>query len=190
MLLDQIQKFNIPVVEIIESFDSLEELISYTRSLKDAEGFVVAFDDGHRVKIKADEYVRIHKCLDRIRFDRNIVDLVLHEELDDVLPLLPEHEANRVRDFAARFGLCLHKAVEKYEQYWNTVAASVPDRKTYAQEWMPAIKANDPFAPNYVFGRYGGRDGREMILAHIEKHLSTNVKWEECARWLGMTHAD
>jgi hypothetical protein len=187
MLLDQIQKFNIPVAEIIESFDSLEELISYTRSLKDAEGFVVAFEDGHRVKIKADEYVRIHKVLDRVRFDRHIVELILTEKLDDAAPLLPQHESDRVREFADRFGKQLHQLVEKYERYWNTVAASGLDRKRYAQEWMPTIKSNDPFAVAYVFGRFGDRDGRTMILDHIQKHTSTNTKWNECAKWMGLT---
>jgi hypothetical protein len=51
---------------------------------------------------------------------------------------------------------------------------------------MPSIKDNDSFAPNYVFGRFAGRDGREMILDHIEKQLSSNVKWDECATWMGM----
>lgn len=186
MLKDKIQEFEIPVVDSIDSFDTVEHLISYTRSLEDAEGFVIAFDNGHRLKIKADQYVRIHKTVDRIRFDRHIVELILHEEIDDVLPMLPQHEADRVHEFSAKFADRLHKTLETYERYWNTVVASGLDRKRYAQEWMPTIKNNDPFAPQYVFGKFQGRDGREMILQHIEKHLFTNVKWSECAFWLGM----
>lgn len=186
MLLDKIQEFDIPVVKSIKPFDSFEELISYTRSLKDAEGFVVVFDDGHRVKIKADEYVRIHKVLERVRFDRHIVELILTEKLDDAAPLLPQHEADRVRDFADRFSRRLHHLVETYERYWNTVVASGLDRKRYAQEWMSAIKTNDPFAAAYVFGRFGDRDGRTMILDHIQKHTTTNAKWNECAKWMGL----
>ena len=186
MLLDQIRQFDIPVANIVSSFDNLEDLISYTRSLKDAEGFVVAFDDGHRIKIKADEYVHIHRLLDRVRFDRHIVELILTEKLDDAAPLLPQHEVDRVRDFAAHFGARLHHLVETYDRYWNTVKSSGLDRKRYAQEWMPTIKNNDPFAANYVFGRFAGRDGRAMVLDHIQKHTSTNTKWDECAVWMGL----
>jgi hypothetical protein len=186
MLKDKIQEFEIPVVDSIDSFDTVEQLISYTRALEDAEGFVIAFDNGHRLKIKADQYVRIHKTVDRIRFDRHIVDLILNEEIDDVLPMLPQHEADRVHSFAQRFADRLHAAVESYDRYWKTVVASGLDRKRYAQEWMPTIKGNDSFAPQYVFGRFGDRDGREMILDHIRKHITTNVKWRECARWLGI----
>lgn len=186
MLLDKIREFNIPVVNAIKPFDSLDELIAYTRNLENAEGFVVAFEDGHRVKIKADQYVRIHKTVDKIRFDRHIVELILHEEIDDVVAMLPKHEADRVHQFAQRFGERLHAVVEGYERYWNTVVASGLDRKRYALEWMPTIKNNDSFAPQYVFGRFAGHNGREMILEHIKKHLATNVRWDECAAWMGM----
>lgn len=186
MLLDKIQEFNIPVVNAIKPFDSLDELIAYTRDLEDAEGFVVAFDNGHRVKIKADQYVRIHKTVDRIVFDRNIVALILNEEMDDVMPMLPKVQADRVRNFELRFADRLHTLIAGYDRYYCTVLASGLDRKRYAQEWMPTIQKNDSFAPNYVFGRFSNRDGRKMIIDHIEKHLSTNVRWDECARWMGM----
>jgi RNA ligase len=165
---------------------NLKDYIALTREMEGREGDIIAFADGHRVKIKNDWYVRIHKTLDRIRYDRNIAALILNEEMDDVAPLLPDHEAERVRNFSARFAERLHVLVNNYDQYWKTVMSSGMDRKQYAQEWMPAVKGSDPFAASYVFGRFGDRDGRAMILDNIEKHLSTNVKWEECARWMGL----
>ena len=165
---------------------NLSDYIERARLQEGREGDIIRFADGHMLKIKNDWYVRIHKTVDKIRFDRHIVELILHEEIDDVLPMLPQHEADRVRDFHLRFSQRLHSLCEGYERYWNTVVASGLDRKRYAQEWMPTIKGNDPFAPAYVFGRFAGHDGREMILKNIEKHLFTNVKWEECAKWMGM----
>jgi RNA ligase len=165
---------------------NLADYISRQRGAEGREGDIIRFADGHMVKVKNDWYVRIHKTVDRIVFDRNIVALILNEEMDDVMPMLPVVQANRVRNFEVRFAERLHAVVEIYDRYWNTVVASGLDRKRYALEWMPSIKDNDSFAPNYVFGRFTGRDGREMILDHIEKHLSSNVKWDECATWMGM----
>jgi RNA ligase len=165
---------------------NLADYIARARLQEGREGDIIRFADGHMLKIKNDWYVRIHKTVDRIRFDRHIVELILHEEIDDVIPMLPQHEADRVRNFAAQFAIQLHAKCEGYERYWKTVVASGLDRKRYAQEWMPTIKNNDGFAPQYVFGRFQDRDGREMILDHIEKQLSTNVKWNECAKWLYM----
>ena len=164
---------------------NLADYIARAREQEGREGDIIRFADGHMLKIKNDWYVRIHKTVDKIRFDRHIVELILHEEIDDVLPMLPQHEADRVHEFHTRFSKQLHSICETYERYWNTLASGL-DRKRYAQEWMPTIKGNDSFAPQYVFGRFAGHDGREMILKHIEKHLFTNVKWDECAKWMGM----
>lgn len=186
MLLDKIREFDIPVVDTVLPFTKIESLIEFTRGLENAEGFVVAFEDGHRVKIKADQYVRIHKTLDRVTFDRNIVSLILNEEIDDAVGLLPNATKDRIVEFEKRFSERLHALVEGYERYYETVVASGLDRKRYAQEWMPTIQKNDSFAPQYVFGRFVGKDGRGMILAHIEKHITSNTKWDECAKWMGM----
>ena len=164
----------------------LNDYIDIARNQESREGDIIRFADGHMVKIKNDWYVRIHKTLERIVYDRNIVNLILNEEVDDVLPMLPQVQADRVREFEARFAQRLSEVIAKYDRYWRTVEASVSDRSAYAKEWMPTIKKNDPFAPGYVFARYDGKDGREVILRHIEKSISTNVKWDACAAWMGM----
>ena len=175
---------------VVPQYGSVEgnfnEYIARQRDAEEREGDIIRFADGHMVKIKNDWYVRIHKTLERIVYDRNIVNLILNEEVDDVLPMLPQVQADRVREFEARFAQRLSEVIDKYDRYWRTVEASVSDRSAYAKEWMPTIKNNDPFAPAYVFARYDGKDGREVILRHIEKSISTNVKWDACARWLGM----
>ena len=165
---------------------NLADYIARQRGAEGREGDIIRFADGHMLKIKNDWYVRIHKTVDKIRFDRHIVELILNEEIDDAIPMLPPHEAERVRKFELRFADRLHTLIAGYDRYYHTVLASGLDRKRYAQEWMPSIQKSDSFAPNYVFGRFGGRDGRKMILDHIEKHLTTNVRWDECARWMGM----
>jgi len=174
----------VPVYGSVEG--NLADYIARARLQENREGDIIRFADGHMLKIKNDWYVRIHKTMDKIRYDRHIVELILNEEVDDAIPMLPQHEADRVREFEGRFALRLRSLVEGYERYYNSVVSSGLDRKRYAQEWMPTIKDNDSFAPNYVFGRFGDRDGRKMIIDHIEKHLSTNTRWEECARWMGM----
>jgi RNA ligase len=174
----------VPVYGSIEG--NLADYIARARMQENREGDIIRFADGHMMKIKNDWYVRIHKTMDKIRFDRHIVELILNEEVDDAIPMLPQHEADRVREFERRFADRLHSLVAGYERYYTTVVASGLDRKRYAREWMPTIQKNDPFAPVYVFGRFGNRDGRKMIIDYIEKHIVTNVRWEECARWMGM----
>jgi hypothetical protein len=166
--------------------ESLSDYIAKARERENREGDIIRFADGHMIKIKNDWYVRIHKTLDRVTFDRNIVALILNEEIDDAVGLLPNATKERIEQFEKRFAERLHALIEGYDRYYNTVVASGLDRKRYAQEWMPTIQKNDSFAPQYVFGRFVGKDGREMILKHIEKHLFANARWDECAVWMGM----
>lgn len=174
----------VPVYGSVEG--NLADYVARQRAAEGREGDIIRFADGHMLKVKNDWYVRIHKTVDKIRFDRHIVELILNEEIDDAIPMLPPHEAERVRKFELRFADRLHTLIAGYDRYYHTVLASGLDRKRYAQEWMPSIQKSDSFAPNYVFGRFGNRDGRKMIIDHIEKHLTTNVRWDECAVWMGM----
>ena len=183
MLLDKIREFDIPVVGVIKPFESINNLLSYTRDLKGAEGFVVAFENGHRVKIKAEEYVRIHKTLERIVFDRNIVNLIINEEVDDVMPMLPVIQANRVRNFEIRFWDAF-KQKESVLVTLGYVAKTYLTRKDVATEFVPTLENKTD--AQFIFRMLDGHDLRELLLAHVEKSISTNVKWDACAKWMGM----
>lgn len=50
-----------------QSFESISELIRHTKTLpKTEEGFVIRFADGLRLKLKGDEYCRIHSMISRV----------------------------------------------------------------------------------------------------------------------------
>lgn len=185
MLLDKIREFDIPVVETILPFTKVDSLVTFTRGLENVEGFVVAFDDGHRVKIKADQYVRIHKTVDRIVFDRNIVNLIINEEIDDIVPMLPVVQVNRVRDFEIRFWDAFKVKEDQLIADRDIVNQLYDnDRKRVALEYVPKLedKADAPF----IFRMLDGHDIRELLLDHVRKNIFTNVKWDACAEWMGM----
>ena len=184
-VIEKIKEFNIPVVGVIKPFESINDLLSYTRDLKGAEGFVVAFENGHRVKIKAEEYVRIHKCVDRIVFDRNIVNLIINEEVDDVVPMLPQVQADRVNDFETRFWAAFKQKENRL--YGLRISAQQTyddDRKRIALEFIPTLERKED--AQFIFRMLDGHNIRDLMLAHIEKCISSNTKWDACAEWLGM----
>lgn len=186
MLNEKIREFDIPVVTSLLPFDTLDNLVAYTRDLEDAEGFVVAFHDGHRVKIKADQYVRIHKAIERVRFDRNIVDLIINEELDDVISLMPPHEFARIREYEQRFWLAF-RSMETHLRELHDVAANTeryPTRKDVALGFIP--KLHDKRDAPFVFRMLDGGDIRELLMDAVQKNISSNTKWEAFAQWLGI----
>ena len=174
---------------VVQSYGSvegnLEEYIARQREAEEREGDIIRFTDGHMIKIKNDWYVRIHKALDRVRFDRNVVDLIINENIDDVVPLMPQHEIDRIRDFESRFW-------EAFRIKEDTLLADRDvcsqlyddDRKRIALEYVPKLK--NKADSGFIFKMLDGHNLRELMIEHIRKCISTNVKWDQCAIWLGI----
>lgn len=188
MLLEKIKELNIPVVEKIDSFSNVQSLVEHTRALKGVEGFILNFEDGHRCKIKADEYVRVHKCLDLVRYDRNIVDLIVNEELDDVVSLMPEREIKRIRDFEKQFWSRFKSMETHLLELYDVVARAdtrYPTRKDVATRFVPTLRRKEE--ASFIFKMLDGKNVRDLMLEHVKKHSTSNTKWEACAEWLGLS---
>jgi RNA ligase len=164
---------------------NLADYIGRQREAEGREGDIIAFANGHRLKVKNDWYVRIHKTIDRITFDRNIVDLIINEEVDDVIPMLPAAQVDRIRNFETCFWDAFRNTEERLMLCFLEASTVYNlDRKRIALEMVPALshKADASF----VFRMLDGHNIRDLLLDHIRKSISTNTKWEQTATWLGM----
>lgn len=164
---------------------NIADYIAHQREAEGREGDIIRFADGHMLKIKNDWYVRIHKTIDRILFDRNIVNLIINEEVDDVIPMLPQAQANRVREFEQRFWHAF-KVKEDRLLAERDIARQLyeDDRKRIALEFVPRLE--NKADASFIFRMLDGHDLRELLLDYIKKNISTNVRWDECAKWLGI----
>ena len=178
--------WHIPVVQAYAgTTGNMEALIAETRAMEDAEGWIIRFDDGQMLKVKGDWYVRIHKVKDNLTFEKNVVDLIINEKIDDVKPYMLEEDLRRVEAFETEFWIGVNDAVNRYERYFQTVVSSGLDRKAYAQNWMPTIREQDPYAPVFVFARFDSKDPRELILAQIRKNTSTQTRIDSVREFWG-----
>jgi RNA ligase len=175
---------------VVRSYGSMEgnilEYIARQRGAEGREGDIIRFADGHMLKVKNDWYVRIHKTIDRITFDRNIVDLIINEEVDDVIPMLPTAQVERIRGFETRFWAAF-KVKEDMLLADRDICSQLyeDDRKRIALEYIPTLpnKADAQF----VFRMLDGHNIRDLLLDHVRKSINTNTRWEECARWMEMS---
>ena len=163
---------------------NLGSYIDRQREAESREGDIIRFADGHMLKVKNDWYVRIHKTLERIVFDRNIVNLIINEEVDDVVPMLPTVQADRVREFEHRFWERFKETEERLMLLFLEAQTKYTDRKQVATEFVPTLK--NKADAGLLFRMLDGRNIRELLLEYIEKHISTNTRWDVCAEWMGM----
>jgi RNA ligase len=174
---------------VVRSYGSMEgnilEYIARQRGVEGREGDIIRFADGHMLKVKNDWYVRIHKTIDRITFDRNIVDLIINEEVDDVIPMLPTAQVERIRNFETRFWRAFKQKENRLlGQRMNAAQTYEDDRKRIALEMVPNLE--NKADAQFIFRMLDGHELRDLLLDHVRKNIVTNVKWDACADWMGM----
>lgn len=180
-LVERATYFDVPVVKAFEFEQDLNTFIAYTKSIQDAEGFVVRFVDGHMVKCKSDWYVQIHKAKEKILYDRHIVDMILENTIDDIKPHLLQEDLDRLEKFEEHISYSItilsHNLVDKLEHF-NRVTNG--DRKTFALEYADSLGIFKPIAFKHWDIPYDLLQPRiyQSIIDLIKNHLGSNTKYE------------
>ena len=170
--------YDIPVVRQFEPQTDMKAFLEYVRDLEDLEGFVVRFNDGHMLKLKCHWYLQIHKAKEAILQDRNIVELILEEHLDDVKAHLPAEDRDRLTQFESDFNICVGIVVQDILDIMGELDDSNIDRKTFAVEMAPQIC---PYMRPIVFKNFDGCTiGKvfEDVRNTIRNNLTKTVKYE------------
>ncbi len=135
-----------------EGYDLLKEEIS-----KDREGYVIRFKSGFRMKIKGDEYVRLHRILTNIS-NRDIWEYLKDEKsFDELLEKVPDEFNNwvkeTVRDLTVRFDNINKDYIEIYE---NLKSRNL-DRRDFAN------RAKQFRHSNILFNMLDGKEHKQNI---------------------------
>jgi len=170
----------IPVVKAIAGdATDITKVVEHIRKWDDGEGVVIRFDDGHMVKIKADDYVLRHKSKDAINQEKNVIETIISDAVDDLIPLLTPEDANRVRKFEKAFWL----AVEDVGTTLHDTYQSIPkgkDQKDFALNVSAGIPK---YQQSFMFNLHRGVPVRDLLVNSIGKSLSTQTKIDE-NRWM------
>lgn len=87
--LEELKCWNSSILVKNESVDGL-------RQRTDIEGVVIKFWNGLFVKVKTNAYVLRHRVKDGIRFEKDVLKVVLTDAVDDALPLLNENDKEQI----------------------------------------------------------------------------------------------
>lgn len=175
--------YNIPCVEVIDGLakQNIELLADQVREWEGSEGIVIRFDTGHMVKIKAADYVLRHKVKSNFTQEKSILQIILNDGVDDIIPLLYEEDAKLLKDFHHKFWIEISRLENKMNALFETGNSQFPDRKDFAVNFVQklSIKSYEPI----LYGMKGGLTARELILSMIQKSLTSQTKID-ANRWL------
>ena len=177
-----IAEFNIPVVEQHSKVTDPKAFMEYVHDLKNAEGFVIRWDNGHRVKIKAHEYLQIHKAKEAILQDRNIVECILDEKLDDIKAHLPAEDRDRLTQFESTINFDIARRVRLIGMKLEYLRERGIDRKTFAIDPTHSVGV-DAFMRPIIFKNFdndiiSGLRIVEDVRSTIRNNLTKTVKYE------------
>lgn len=162
----------------------LHESVEYLRGMENSEGAVLRFDDGHMVKIKSDWYVRLHKTKDAISSDRKIVDLIINQGVDDLMPILMKEDKANVLDIQDWFWHVYDQKVNNIQHLYNEMRTKYgDDRGAFAREQMSQLH---PLDGRLIFSLWDGKDAGQVLMNMIQGHLSTERKWDEMSDFLNL----
>jgi RNA ligase len=180
-MLDLAEHWNIPVVQAVDGLavQNIELFVKQIREWEDSEGVVLRFDTGHMVKIKADQYVLRHKTKDAINQEKNVISIILNDDVDDLIPLLTPEDATRIQEFQHAFWLSFEDvAGEIYDLYRQIDKGQ--SQKDFA---LFAVSSVLPHYQPFMFKLRKGVPVRDLLIEQIGKSLGSQTKID-AARWM------
>jgi hypothetical protein len=161
-------KYNVPMTDIENT--TLDKILEDCKKYKshEKEGWVI-YIDGHRIKLKCDDYVSLHKMLDYISSVNVIIKNIANDTYDDLLSKVPENYKGRVQSVANQVFDYSKRVTAQVREYFNQAPKS--DRK----EFMIWIEKNVPKElKGYLRLMY---DGRSFNV--IKTNYGQNAKYKK-----------
>jgi RNA ligase len=171
-------------VEVVRSYPgtaaTMAGLVAETRGLEGQEGWIIRFDDGHMVKLKADWYVTRHRALDGLSREKVVIAALLAGAADDVKPLLAPEPRARFEAFEKRFWSAIERQMDSLSSQYSAIRAQYgDDKKSFA---LGLGQDLDPQIRGLMFSAWAGKDLRAEFMGHLTKNASTAARLDH-VRW-------
>jgi hypothetical protein len=146
------KKYNIKTT-VIEN-KTIDDILKLSKTMKsnEKEGWVINID-GHKVKLKCDDYVSLHRLLDRLSSVNLIIESVADNKFDDLISKVPEVYRDRI--------LKIYNTIIEYRKvsndYIDDMYKNAP--KLNRKIFMIWVTENVTYKyQSYVRNKYMGRD--------------------------------
>lgn len=192
-----VQREGIEVVNLrpdpVSNWDAFVETV---KAETEGEGYIIVFDNGHKLKMKNDEYCRIHKAKDSLSQEKLVLGLILRDLVDDIKAKVAEDERERLDRFQNEVISGILAKAEELK--WIVLAArdNCNSKKVFALDVVQKHPVRNEHQLLYKAWDYidlNGEDGLDlvsMIKDLILLNLGTQTKVDEArnlwngARWV------
>lgn len=175
-------RYAVPVTPRLGSIADIKSFMKDTRELADIEGYVIAFDDGHRVKIKTDGYVLRHRALGDVHLEKNVLAWIVRDAVDDVVPLLSADVSDHVLAYQRDVQEAVSRRVDQAKSFYDEFGRL--DRKEFAQAVQQTL---DKSLRAVAFAMKDGREPRAQVIKHLVWASESQTRIDEIREIYGFS---
>jgi T4 RnlA family RNA ligase len=138
--------------DIVNKHDGIRDYSELKSKIdNNAEGFVIRFSNGDRMKIKGEEYLRLHKVMTNLSTTAVWEVLSNGGSMDDLLKDVPDEFYDKIKDYEKSLIVQFNKLEDEYQNHFDSIKG-LGVRKLFAQT---AIMFQHP---SILFGMLDGKD--------------------------------
>jgi len=146
-----------------------------SRNEPNSEGYVLRFSNGYRVKVKFEDYVRLHRIVTQVS-NVDVWEMLKEgKPLDELIDRVPDEFYDWVKETVRDLVTRHDNILSDYQSYYRDICEKVSpdDRKAFAEE---AKRYNHP---GILFGMLDGKDCSQIVWKMIRPKWSKPFKKEE-----------
>lgn len=146
------------------------------------EGYVIRFEDGHMIKVKTEEYLRYHRGFDILRFEKDVLQLILNGHDDDVSINFSETTKKRLEEYKSVVFLNLGNMIANVTLFLRNNSELAP--KEFAAKVMETYPST---YQGLVFNmaRRNEKSGWDIMKDFVLRHTGSSGRVEQIRDLIG-----
>lgn len=107
-------------LDVVKEYDGIADFIELKKMIqKDQEGFVILFSNGDRMKIKGEEYLKLHKIMTQVSTTSVWENLMSGGSIDKLLGELPDEFYHLVKDYENELETKYWEVAQKAQDFFK-----------------------------------------------------------------------
>jgi RNA ligase len=147
--------------DIVKKYDGISDYSTLKGMINDnQEGFVIRFSNGDRMKIKGEEYLRLHKIMTEVS-TKSVWEILSNgDNMEGLLKDVPDEFYTKIKEYENELVSQFKKIKHKYEWYFSLMPKD--DRKKFA------FSARETEYPSILFSMLDGKNVDPIIWKIIQ----------------------
>jgi RNA ligase len=145
-------------INIVKKYDGIEDYTKIKSMISDnQEGHIIRFSNGERIKIKGEEYIRLHKIMTEVSTKSIWESLMNNDDINALLENVPDEFYSKIKDYEnslkSEYNSIESTVKNIYETYINSLNGEYIEQYEYAKWVLSQPKHIHPILFNMKLGK-------------------------------------